>query len=632
MPLQSFFPKSKLPGLHCWLHLLIFVAMSGVLLLLCSFALAHAEPNQVKSQPLYCITCAAQEVTCISTAVNQCKDRGCQGPNACIPASLYEIERYKVRYLVPSTTSLVCFVVCREAPLETTQTQDQHACDTIMSAASCVTCIGTANCGSDPACADCPTNQLESIVKVKKLVAAGSTEDKEVDLKEALTGTLRSAGCYESKSLMKTCGTQCYSSGDLASCSAKCLKGKGVQSSCASCLGRKIQCTVKNCLNFCAANANSPTCSSCVSRSCGSCNSEKSLTQPEEESFVTALVALSQKDAQDALLRSAGCRESQSLMKTCGTQCYSSGDQASCSAKCLKGKGVQSSCASCLGRKIQCTVKNCLNFCAADANSPTCSSCVSRSCGSCNSEKSLTQPEEESFVTALVALSQKDAQDAVLRSAGCRESQALMKTCGTQCYSSGDQASCSAKCLKGKGVQSSCASCLGRKIQCTVKNCLNFCAADANSPTCSSCVSRSCGSCNSEKSLTQPEEESFVTALVALSQKDAQDAVLRTEWFGRRRRAGCRESQALMKTCGTQCYSSGGLASCSAKCLKGKESSFPVQGAWAGRSSAPSRIARTSVVQMPTALHAPPACPAFVALAIQKIPWHSLRRNLSRPL
>lgn len=103
--------------------------MSGVLLLLCSFALAHAEPNQVKSQPLYCITCAAQEVTCISTAVNQCKD--------------------------------------------------QHACDTIMSAASCVTCIGTANCGSDPACADCPTNQLESIVKVKKLVAAGSTEDKE---------------------------------------------------------------------------------------------------------------------------------------------------------------------------------------------------------------------------------------------------------------------------------------------------------------------------------------------------------------------------------------------------------------------------------------------------------------------
>ena len=459
---------------------------------------------------------------------------------------------------------------CREAPLETTQTQDQHACDTIMSAASCVTCIGTANCGSDPACADCPTNQLESIVKVKKLVAAGSTEDKEVDLKEALTGTLRSAGCYESQSLMKTCGTQCYSSGDQASCSAKCLKGKGVQSSCASCLGRKIQCTVKNCLNFCAANANSPTCSSCVSRSCGSCNSEKSLTQPEEESFVTALVALSQKDAQDALLRSAGCRESQALMKTCGTQCYSSGDQASCSAKCLKGKGVQSSCASCLGRKIQCTVKNCLNFCAADANSPTCSSCVSRSCGSCNSEKSLTQPEEESFVTALVALSQKDAQDAVLRTewfgrrrrAGCRESQALMKTCGTQCYSSGGLASCSAKCLKGKGVQSSCASCLGRKIQCTVKNCSNFCGADANSTTCSSCVSRFCGSCNSENSLTQPEQESFKTALVALSQKDAQNAVSRS--------AGCHESQSLMKTCGTQCYSSGDQASCSAKCLKGK--------------------------------------------------------------
>ena len=58
--------------------LIAFVAMSGVLLLLCSFALAHAEPNQVKSQPLHCITCAAQEVTCISTAINKCKDRGCQ--------------------------------------------------------------------------------------------------------------------------------------------------------------------------------------------------------------------------------------------------------------------------------------------------------------------------------------------------------------------------------------------------------------------------------------------------------------------------------------------------------------------------------------------------------------------------
>ena len=314
--------------------------------------------------------------------------------------------------MVPPIKCLVGLWLCFAAPLETTQTQERHECDTIMSAASCVTCIGAANCGSDPACADCPMNQLESIVKVKKLVA-GSTDDEQVDLKEVLTGTLRSAGCVETQSLMRTCGIQCNASPDQATCSANCLKGKGVQSSCANCLGRKIQCTVKNCLNFCAADANSPTCSSCVSRSCGSCNSDKSLTQPEEESFVTALVALSQKDAQDAELRSSGCYESQSLMKTCGTQCYSSGDQASCSAKCLKGKGVQSSCANCLGRKIQCTVKNCLNFCAADANSPTCSSCVSRSCGSCNSDKSLTQPEEESFVTALVALSQKDPQPTV---------------------------------------------------------------------------------------------------------------------------------------------------------------------------------------------------------------------------
>ena len=503
-----------------------------------------------RSNPLSCIACAANEVTCMSTAINSCKE--------------------------------------------------QHACDTAMDAVSCVSCIAAANCGSDPSCSGC-SDQISNIVSVKKLLAEKPDLAKQVALEESESPvTLRSSTsyCRETQSLMKTCGTQCYSSPNQASCSANCLKGKGVQSNCANCLGRKIQCTVKNCLSFCAADANSAGCSSCVSRSCGSCNSDKSQGPGDEESFVTALVALAaqpqpssqQEESPESpvTLRSSTsyCRETQSLMKTCGTQCYSSPNQASCSANCLKGKGVQSNCANCLGRKIRCTVKNCLSFCAADANSAGCSSCVSRSCGSCNSDKSQGPGDEESFVTALVALAaqpqpssqQEESPESpvTLRSSTsyCRETQSLMKTCGTQCYSSPNQASCSANCLKGKGVQSNCANCLGRKIRCTVKNCLSFCAADANSAGCSSCVSRSCGSCNSDKSQGPGDEESFVTALVALAAQpqpsSQQEESPESPVTLRSSTSYCRETQSLMKTCGTQCYSSPNQASCSANCLKGK--------------------------------------------------------------
>eukprot|EP00438_Fugacium_kawagutii_P015893 Skav226666 [mRNA] locus=scaffold861:56969:57187:+ [translate_table: standard] len=50
--------------------------VAGVLHALLGLALVHAE--EVKAQPLHCLTCAAQQVTCMSTAINQCKEQ-----NAC---------------------------------------------------------------------------------------------------------------------------------------------------------------------------------------------------------------------------------------------------------------------------------------------------------------------------------------------------------------------------------------------------------------------------------------------------------------------------------------------------------------------------------------------------------------------
>eukprot|EP00438_Fugacium_kawagutii_P014009 Skav204084 [mRNA] locus=scaffold3129:287840:288835:+ [translate_table: standard] len=329
--------------------------MASRVLLFFSLALVHAEP-EVKATPLHCITCAAQQVTCMSTAINQCKE--------------------------------------------------QHACDTVMNASSCVACVGAANCGSDPACSDCTLNQLETVLDFKKLIAASASKEEMVSQEPEL----RTARCSESQSLMKTCGTRCYSNSDLAGCAANCLRGVGVQSSCASCFGRKIQCSVRNCMRFCSGDAYSPGCRSCVSRSCSNCNSEKSM-EPSEESFMSALAALSQSELEQEL-RTARCSESQSLMKTCGTRCYSNSDLAGCAANCLRGVGVQSSCASCFGRKIQCSVRNCMRFCSGDAYSPGCRSCVSRSCSNCNSEKSM-EPSEESFMSAFALSRSEDEQPTV---------------------------------------------------------------------------------------------------------------------------------------------------------------------------------------------------------------------------
>ena len=92
---------------------------------------------------------------------------------------------------------------------------------------------------------------------------------------------------------------------------------------------------------------------------------------------MAALVELAAKE--DASTRS-GCFEVQSLMKTCGTKCFSSSNQAGCASTCLAQNGVTTGCANCFGRKISCTVKNCLSGCAADPNGAACKTCVASKC------------------------------------------------------------------------------------------------------------------------------------------------------------------------------------------------------------------------------------------------------------
>ena len=172
----------------------------------------------------------------------------------------------------------------------------KDACDADLNASECISCVASADCTANMACSiGCSIDDLtKNIWSLQNLMeTAGQTS-------QPLTNFLRSASpCYESQALMKTCGTQCYSSPNRAQCSATCLRGKGIGYRCASCLGNKIQCTVSRCLRFCSADANGRACRSCVRRSCGSCNSQKSFIDENETSYATTLAELAGSDSRE---------------------------------------------------------------------------------------------------------------------------------------------------------------------------------------------------------------------------------------------------------------------------------------------------------------------------------------------
>ena len=192
-------------------------------------------------------------------------------------------------------------------------------------------------------------------------------------------------------------------------------------------------------------------------------------------------------------------------------------------------------CLECVGHQVACLVNTCKEPCKADVNASACVSCVAKSgcrtdascslgCSIDNVYHNIIQLNQEGGARPASVSGDLEETGAVRSATSCYESQPLMKKCGTQCYSSANQAQCSASCLKGVGISTGCATCLGNKIQCTVKNCLSSCSADANSRACSSCVSRSCGSCNSEKSME--EDVSFAVALSTYAKTDTESASL----------------------------------------------------------------------------------------------------------
>ena len=233
---------------------------------------------------------------------------------------------------------------------------------------------------------------------------------------------------FDNKGRLQSCGGRCFGvpGAGKATCVSNCLVGKGVRWSCATCLGRGFNCGVNSCLGSCTTGFTKPACTTCISSNCGLCSSARSSGDAADNtSSVQALVEIfagasaaaanSTEELEEQSSARSGCFEVQSLMKTCGTQCYSASNQAGCAAACLTGKGVSAGCASCFGRKISCTIKNCLSNCAANPNAASCKSCVSRTCGSCNALKSAEEATgNDDFVAALVKLAAEGVDQAAI--------------------------------------------------------------------------------------------------------------------------------------------------------------------------------------------------------------------------
>ena len=381
-------------------------------------------------------------------------------------------------------------------------------------------------------CPSCNTGSGQAGLSfVQALADASSTKSAQALQEKSLD--VRNGDCFET--VMQTCKEQCATSSNqiaMAACSTLCLLGSSQTMSCTQCHGQQIQCTVTHCLGKCISDPKGAACSTCVESSCGSCNSQG---QAMGVSFVQAVADASNANAahvqQKSLdARSGGCYESESLMKSCAGRCLANSDRPTCAANCLLAKGESGRCARCHGNLIHCTMNNCLNKCVANPKGAACGSCVQRSCGSCNSQKS-AEAMDFSFIAALVNVAKNNSttkavqQESVdARSGGCYESESLMKSCAGRCLASSDRPTCAANCLLAKGESGRCARCHGNLIHCTMNNCLNKCVANPKGAACGSCVQRSCGSCNSQKS-AEAHDFSFVEALPGHEEAEFSDPV-----------------------------------------------------------------------------------------------------------
>merc|ERR1712127_496791 len=98
--------------------------------------------------------------------------------------------------------------------------------------------------------------------------------DENVTLDAMAMATLSSAAvtCHASTTLLRNCGARCFgkpAGNKRAECISECLHATIQEDSCASCYGRRSDCTIEHCIRPCSRSAYGTPCKTCVHSKCG---------------------------------------------------------------------------------------------------------------------------------------------------------------------------------------------------------------------------------------------------------------------------------------------------------------------------------------------------------------------------
>jgi len=228
---------------------------------------------------------------------------------------------------------------------------------------------------------------------------------------------------YDNKPQLKACVRKCRHS-PTAGCVSGCVAGAPyfIRPSCAACLGNGVVCAYRSCRTQCGAGITAPGCTSCITRSCGTCGGAykagnetemaelaifslglepqapeqaEELKKEEEETPKT------ETEVAPVSSKAGGCWEDRASLKYCGTKCFGAGNKKQCAIDCLiNERGMGRGCAFCFGDKVACTIKKCITECMGQG--PLCNTCVRTKCGRCNFEKSLSEAEEDNFLADVI--------------------------------------------------------------------------------------------------------------------------------------------------------------------------------------------------------------------------------------
>ena len=198
-------------------------------------------------------------------------------------------------------------------------------------------------------------------------------------------------------------------------------------------------------------------------------------------------------------------------LRACAKKCMDAEDPVVCISDCLKGDGVPNTCADCLGTEFDCGRRFCGVSCHLNPKASSCRDCLHSQCSVCSTALDFEAHSSgmEAELADTVELAKEPTGDVTSalttfakRAGSCASSQALLSSCGTPCYSSGDPSGCYAKCAMR--------ACFSGCYDCSTTHCFESCRRSFSSFECATCVSGFCGGCGVRPGLQQFENATIL--------------------------------------------------------------------------------------------------------------------------